>query len=117
RELALTFYPRAAALAPAPAGMPDDVRVTPLVQSSPRASLAGGIDKPAVRSLLVLAQRDFEQRGSASPSVKRSALMVAGDSDFATNRYFATLGNGVLFTRSIAYLAEQQNLLDIQPRH
>lgn len=157
RDLPLTFYPGAAALVPAPSGLPDDVRVTPLVQSSPGARVVGQDDDPAVRSLLVLAQRDI---GGAAPSVpmlkagpeqlsdraqaalkqtaleeassaqaalkrdsptqvslKRASLMVAGDSDFATNRYFATLGNGTLFTRSIAFLAEQENLIDIQPRH
>jgi hypothetical protein len=142
RDLPLTFYPGAAALVPADTGLPDDVRVTPLVQSGPGARVGELDGSPAVRSLLVLAQRDIDaSRSSASilkPSastqaaleqatltqaaltraaLSRASLMVAGDSDFATNRYFATLGNGTLFTRSIAFLAEQENLIDIQPRH
>jgi len=131
RDLPLTFYPGVAALVPAASGLPDDVRVTPLVQSGPRARLANHDDDPGVRSLLVLAQRDIDAAEPATAALKqapmaqatmraaltRAALMVSGDSDFATNRYFATLGNGTLFTRSIAFLAEQENLIDIQPRH
>lgn len=132
RDLPLTFYPGAVALVPAGSGLPDDVRVTPLVQSSPVARIDGQDEAPGVRSLLVLAQRDVDPAGSSAPVLKtdpmrqaaltqatlaRASLMVAGDSDFATNRYFATLGNGTLFTRSIAFLAEQENLIDIQPRH
>src|SRR5690606_8345590 len=115
RDLPLTFYPGVAALVPAASGLPDDVRVTPLVQSGPRARLAGHDDDPGVRSLLVLAQRDVDAAEPATATLKqvplgqaaltRAALMVSGDSDFATNRYFATLGNGTLFTRSIAFLA------------
>nr|MBF0682388.1 Gldg family protein [Pseudomonas sp.] len=117
RELPLTFYPGVAALVPAASGLPHDVRVTPLVQSGSAARVRGQDEAPAVRSLLVLAQRDIDPSGAPAAGLKSASLMVSGDSDFATNRYFATMGNGTLFTRSIAFLAEQETLLDIQPRH
>ncbi|KAG1180802.1 hypothetical protein G6F35_016105 [Rhizopus arrhizus] len=50
--------------------------------------------------------------GTAHPT-----LLVAGDSDFATNRHFATLGNGALFTSAVTLLAGQDALLTIRPRH
>jgi ABC-type uncharacterized transport system involved in gliding motility auxiliary subunit len=46
----------------------------------------------------------------------RSRLVVVGDSDFATNSFFHILGNGKLFLNTINFLAEQENLIGIQPR-
>jgi ABC-type uncharacterized transport system involved in gliding motility auxiliary subunit len=43
-------------------------------------------------------------------------LIVAGDSDFASNTYFGLSGNGDLFLNMVNFLAEEKNLITIKPR-
>jgi ABC-type uncharacterized transport system involved in gliding motility auxiliary subunit len=64
---------------------------------------------------MVLATRNAQAAGADGSA--RPALLVAGDSDFATNRHFATLGNGALFTNAVSLLAGEDALLTIRPRH
>ena len=47
---------------------------------------------------------------------KEGRLAVFGDSDFVTNRYFNLLGNGNLFLNAVNWLAEEADLISIQPR-
>lgn len=113
RGLPLSFFPGAAGLEPAGDRLPKGVLVTPLAQTSDQAHLPG---QPAARyALMVLATRNAQaasEDGSARPT-----LLVTGDSDFATNRHFATLGNGTLFTNGVTLLAGADDLLTIRPRH
>ena len=46
----------------------------------------------------------------------KSRIVVIGDSDFATNSFFHILGNGNLFLNAVNYLAEQENLIGVEPR-
>ena len=46
----------------------------------------------------------------------RSRIVVAGDADFAQNSFFHLLGNGNLFLNIVNYLAEQENLIGLEPR-
>ncbi len=46
----------------------------------------------------------------------KSRIVVIGDSDFATNSFFHILGNGNLFLNTVNYLAEQENLIGVEPR-
>jgi ABC-type uncharacterized transport system involved in gliding motility auxiliary subunit len=48
--------------------------------------------------------------------LKNSRVIVAGDSDFATNSFFHILGNGTLFLNAVNYLAAQENLIGLEPR-
>jgi ABC-type uncharacterized transport system involved in gliding motility auxiliary subunit len=43
-------------------------------------------------------------------------LLVAGDSDFASNTYFGLSGNGDLFLNMVNFLAQEKNLITIKPR-
>ncbi len=43
-------------------------------------------------------------------------LIVAGDSDFASNTYFGLSGNGDLFLNMVNFLVEEKNLITIKPR-
>ena len=45
-----------------------------------------------------------------------SRLAVFGDSDFATNQYFQTQGNGDLALNAVSWLAEDEGLISIRPR-
>jgi ABC-type uncharacterized transport system involved in gliding motility auxiliary subunit len=46
----------------------------------------------------------------------KSALVIFGDSDFATNAYFQQQANGNLFLNTINYLAEEEDLISIRPK-
>ncbi len=43
-------------------------------------------------------------------------LVVFGDADFASNRYFDTQGNGDLALNAVSWLAEDEALISIRPR-
>ncbi len=47
---------------------------------------------------------------------KEARLVVIGDSDFASNRYFGAQGNGDLFSNSINWLAQDEALISIRPK-
>ena len=116
RNLALTFFPGAVTLSPRPGGVPNDVRVTPLIETSPD----GEIDVPEsaderlrgrrTRTLVVHALKTLADE-------TRAGIIVFGDGDFATNSFFPILGNGQLFLNAVSYMAEQEELIDIQPRN
>jgi len=57
-----------------------------------------------------------EAPDAAGPGVRRSRVVVVGDSDFATNSFFHIMGNGQLFLNTVNYLAAQENLIGLQPR-
>lgn len=113
RGLPLSFFPGAAGLEPAGDGLPPGVVVTPLAQTSSQAHLPG--QPPSRYTLMALATRNAQ--AASSDGSARPTLLVAGDSDFATNRHFATLGNGALFTSAVTLLAGEDALLTIRPRH
>jgi len=45
-----------------------------------------------------------------------SKLVVIGDSDFATNRFYRLLGNSDLFLNAVEYLAEEEIVIPIRPK-
>lgn len=59
---------------------------------------------------------DEAEAGAAAPPVPETRLVVFGDSDFASNAYFNASGNGDLALNTIAWLAEQEELVSIRPR-
>jgi hypothetical protein len=115
RNLALTFFPGALSLNPLPRGVPDDVSIVPLVETSARAS----VDAPAPMPERLAGQR---ARTLALLATKRVAegpaprAFIAADGDFATNSFFHILGNGQLFLNAVNDLAGQEALLDLPPR-
>ncbi len=105
RRLALSFFPGATALRPAATGVPADMVIVPLAETSPAAH--AGDDSVARARTLVL---------SASSTTRPVRFVVAGDGDFATNSFFGALGNGQLFLNVVAALADNHRLIDIAPR-
>ena len=112
RNLPLSFFPGVAELTPAAGGVPEDIVIEPLVESSASSVLAGGAPgAPRQRTLMLEAVR-------AGPAKSGDTdIVVAGDGDFATNSFFGALGNGQLFLNAVSHLAERGRLLDIEPRH
>ena len=79
----------------------------PLIETSAAAYLKGGNPhETRSRALLLL----------IAPQTGGWRLAVAGDGDFATNSFFAALGNGQLFLNTVSELADHSNLIDIAPR-
>lgn len=112
RNLPLAFFPGVAELMPAPRPALPDVAVTPLIETSADATLADEPQaEPRARTLMLEASRPAGP--GTAPGLR---LIVAGDGDFATNSFFAALGNGQLFLNAVSYLAEHDNLIDIAPR-
>lgn len=105
RRLALSFFPGATELRPAAAGVPADMVIVPLAESS--AAARAGEDAAARPRTLVL---------SASSTTRPVRFVVAGDGDFATNSFFGALGNGQLFLNAVSALADNERLIDIAPR-
>lgn len=60
-------------------------------------------------------EKQREQR-KKSGDKSRSRIVIAGDSDFATNSFFNIMGNGKLFLNVINFLAAQENLIGVEPR-
>lgn len=145
RDLPLTFYPGARSLSPTPQRVPG-TSVRPLVNSSKssyggtnrdRAEYNKDKDQAGPLTIMVAVNRKPEfvesteavtgNRGEQRPSPllpdpkqeskgKKSRVIVAGDSDFATNSFFHILGNGTLFLNAVNYLAAQENLIGLEPR-
>jgi ABC-type uncharacterized transport system involved in gliding motility auxiliary subunit len=79
-------------------------------------------DEPLYRSLQEHLQEPMPEgaprksQGPRNTATGRSRIVVAGDSDFATNSFFHIMGNGNLFLNTVNYLAARQNLIGVEPR-
>lgn len=141
-KLPLTFYPGVAALMPT-AKPVAGVRIRPMVNSSrksftsvdrSRAAFVQGVSKTGPLTLMLAASFNPNTVDSATTIMKElrgekvdqdkpittdrkpSRIIVAGDSDFATNSFFHILGNGALFLNAVNYLAARENLIGLEPR-
>jgi ABC-type uncharacterized transport system involved in gliding motility auxiliary subunit len=47
---------------------------------------------------------------------KEARLVVIGDSDFASNRYYGAQANGDLFQNAVNWLAQDEDLISIRPK-
>lgn len=95
-----------------------------------------GVDMKGPVPVAVIATRkmkdaDFSQNGKSAETgapqnpgenedktkkPRKATLMVVGDSDFASNAYFAFSGNGDFFLNTASWLAHEENLISIRPR-
>ena len=57
-----------------------------------------------------------EEKKEESAVKKQGRLAVFGDSDFASNRYYNTQGNGNFFLNTVNWLTEEADLISIQPK-
>ena len=140
RGLPLTFFPGVRSLSPTPERMPG-TSVVPLINTSKKSfgesdpgsvSFDEGQDMPGPLTIMVASTLRPERvagessvtpgenaSGLPSPAIKgqaKSRIVVIGDSDFATNSFFHILGNGNLFLNAVNYLAEQEDLIGVEPR-
>lgn len=72
---------------------------------------------PLVLAVLVEAVAPLGERLPAGQvPEKRTRLVVVGDSDFASNQFFYSLGNSDLFINSVNWLTEEEALISIRPK-
>lgn len=92
----------------------------------PDAAYTEGVDTPPPLSLAVAVELKDENGGteegappekpeSAKPDETRTRIVVFGDSDFASNAYFANSGGGDLFLNAINWLTLEEDLIAIRP--
>ena len=142
RGLPLTFFPGVRSLSPTPQRAPG-TSVVPLINTSKksfgernpdRVDFEPGKDMPGPLTVMVASTlrpervageaaitpgADKDDNPLPSPVIEgkaKSRIVVVGDSDFATNSFFHILGNGNLFLNAVNYLAEQENLIGVEPR-
>lgn len=67
---------------------------------------------------LAVAVRALPTRRSdrSDRGVSKTHICVFGDSDFATNQYFGSQGNGDLFLNAATWLLQEENLISIRPK-
>ncbi len=135
-----TFFPDARSVVPKTQSPPAGVRLQTLASTSPnawaerdletlqRGQAAYDADKdlPGPVPLVVIANispKDPNAKSQPPAAGKEDEkkpgegeLIVAGDSDFANNTYFALYGNGDFFLNAVNYLAEEANLITVEPR-
>ena len=112
-----TLFPRARSLSIK--GEPTDINRTTLVQTTDIAwgetdiasigqdvSYEEGVDNPGPLFLAI----------AAEDSVKKSRLVVFGNSEFAADVNFNAYGNGDLLINTIDWAAEQENLINLTPK-
>jgi ABC-type uncharacterized transport system involved in gliding motility auxiliary subunit len=114
----MTFFPMARSISVA-ANKPAGVTVETLFKTSPnswaetnmknnQARYDAGQDKPGPISLAAVASKE-----SAGKKIR---LGVFGDSEFATNAYFSSQGNGDLFLNAVGWLSEEEDLISVRAK-
>jgi len=77
-----------------------------------------GVDTPGPLTLMATVEApallDSDEM-AANPGLKMRVVLI-GDSDFASNEYVGSLGNGVLFLNAVNWLAEEESLIAIGPK-
>ncbi len=140
RGLPLTFFPGVRSLSPTATRVPG-TSVVPLINTSRKSfgesnrdevRFEEGADMPGPLTVMVASalrpervaeeaamldgQNESELPSPVIEGKVKSRIVVIGDSDFATNSFFHILGNGNLFLNTVNYLAEQENLIGVEPR-
>lgn len=87
-----------------------------------------GVDRKGPISVTAVAEKDLsspdapkkdadsDKESEEKKAVRKSRLLVVGDSDFATNSYFSFSGNGDFFLNTASWLAEEESLISIRPK-
>lgn len=72
-------------------------------------------DRQGPVALAAVLTREAEAKDDTAPP-REMRLVVFGDSDFATNAYLMTSGNGNLVLNAMSWLAEEEDLVAIRPK-
>ena len=106
------YFPGVAAINPLE-GVPNDVQLGTLVESTPYA----WIEKEVPSGNVPEFNPDSETKSSlalgAIVSKGKTRLAVIGDSDFATNQHFLNGNNSALFLSTINWLTEDEEIISV----
>ena len=127
-KISVTFYPESTSIniTISPEDIPPHVRFTPLGLTTPASWLesdieALGYDESKSQGPFVMFGI-LEANGSISESPNEvygnpmTKMIIFGDSDFATNKYFHSSDNADIFLNSINWLADDYELVSIRPK-
>lgn len=133
-ELDVAFFPQATSLKilldPEDEDTPDSLAVVPLAQTTFQSWLDIGektteptfeqgvdIRGPHFLGAVIAGTTPLNDRHrKVDPLIAPTRVVVWGDSDFATNRYFFSLSNQDLFLNSVNWLAGDVELIAIRPK-
>jgi ABC-type uncharacterized transport system involved in gliding motility auxiliary subunit len=122
-----TFFPSATSLRMGVTEIPETIQALPLAISSSvswltedpnRNTFVKGEDSIGPFAL-AMALRAIAPLGKDPPAVndgKDTAIVVFGDSDFATNKYFLASSNGDFLLNAVDWLAGDVELISIRPK-
>ena len=122
-----TFYrlARSVALLEGTAGMQTHELVTThprnswreekLPDASPVYDSGRDLQGPASVAVATLHRPKF-RRFPSGVGLRHTRIVVFGDSDFAGNEFFDTVGNGDLFMNAVSWLMEEGDLISIRPK-
>jgi ABC-type uncharacterized transport system involved in gliding motility auxiliary subunit len=82
---------------------------------NPEASFDQKTDLPGPLPLAVAVTKEVRP-ASGDQKALQARMVVVGDSDFASNPYFAVQGNGNLFLNMVSWLGEEEDLISIRPK-
>ncbi len=125
----VVFFQEASALEPTVdmKKLPQTLLILPILESSPiswletdpnatspsaneqRGPLSLGMTIDALAPL-------GENPPTDAPQGKRTQMVILGDSDFASNRFFTSFSNGDLFLNSVNWLADDVDLISVRPK-
>ena len=123
----MTFFPTARSVTPSPLP-PAGLTVQPLARTSPNS---WGETQLGTETARLDPETDLQGPVTVAAAVETgqgtapadtagekpaARLVVFGDSDFASNAYFSTSGNGDLFLNAVNWLAQEEDLISIRPR-
>lgn len=125
----MTFFPLARAVEQTGADPTGSVTFNPLAQTTdeswaeqdtetPEVQFDEGMDTPGPLTLVATVEA-LPTDGSGEPGENpdlKTRLVLIGDSDFASNEYAGSLGNGVIFLNAVNWLAEEESLIAIGPK-
>jgi len=78
----------------------------------------GKIEGPLALASLVIARAPLiGEEPVDSKNQKLTRLAIIGDSDFVSNAHIQNGGNGDLFLNAVNWLAEEESLINIRPKH
>ena len=127
-EISVTFYPESTSIniTTSPEDIPPHVRFIPLGLTTPASWLESdiedlGYDESKSQGPFVMFGI-LEANGSIAESPNEvygnptTKMIIFGDSDFATNKYFHSSDNADIFLNSINWLADDYELVSIRPK-
>jgi ABC-type uncharacterized transport system involved in gliding motility auxiliary subunit len=71
----------------------------------------------AIGAMVIAGKQIAEEGPIESRGDKLTRIVLIGDTDFAANAHFRNGGNGDLFLNAVNWLAEEEHLISIRPKH